>query len=71
MDDEVAKGYHAAVTSLDCERWTRLLLILQRHTGHTHSAKCLPAAVQAVEETLRVRPRRRVELVRDHRETLR
>lgn len=63
MDDGLAKGYQDAVTSLVCERWTRLLLTLQRYTGHTHSAECLPAAVQAVEDLLGVRPRRRVELV--------
>jgi hypothetical protein len=71
MDGEVAKGYQAAVTSLVCVRWTRLLLTLQRYTGQTHSAECLQAAMQAVEETLGVRPRRRVELVRDHGEAIR
>jgi hypothetical protein len=67
MDDEVQKGYQAAVTSLACERWTRLMLTLQRYAGRTKSAQCLQAAVQAVEQLLRVRPRRRVELVRERR----
>lgn len=67
MDDEVKKGYQAAVTSLVCERWKRLMLTLQRYTGRTNSAECLQAAVQAVEQLLRIRPRRRVELVRERR----
>ena len=28
MNDKVAKGYQAAITSLVCERWGRLMLIL-------------------------------------------
>jgi hypothetical protein len=67
MDDEVKKGYQAAVTSLVCERWTRLMLTLQRYAGRTKSAECLQAAVQEVEHLLRVRPRRRVELVQERR----
>jgi hypothetical protein len=67
MDDEVKKGYQAAVTSLVCERWKRLMLTLQRYTGRTNSAECLQAAVQAVEQLLRMRPQRRVELVRERR----
>jgi hypothetical protein len=63
MDDEVSKGYQAAITSLVCERWQRLLLTLQRYSGRTQSAECLQAAVQEVEELLGVRPRRRVALV--------
>jgi len=63
MADEVSKGYQAAVTSLVCERWERLLLTLQRYPGRTLSAACLQAAVREVEEVLQVRPRRRVELV--------
>lgn len=63
MDDKVQKGYQAAITSLVCERWRRLLLTLQRYAGRTQSADCLQAAVQEVEALLQVRPRRRVELV--------
>jgi len=63
MDDEVSKGYQAAITSLVCQRWQRLLLTLQRYSGRTQSADCLQAAVQEVEGVLGVRPRRRVELV--------
>lgn len=65
MDDGISKGYQAAVTSLVCERWKRLMLTLQRYTGRTSSAECLQAAVQAVEQLLGIRPRRRVELVQE------
>jgi hypothetical protein len=68
MDDEVQKGYQAAVTSLVCERWSRLLLTWQRYAGRTLSADCLQAAIQAVEQVLEVRPRRRVELVQQRRQ---
>jgi hypothetical protein len=68
MDDEVQKGYQAAVTSLVCERWGRLLLSLQRYGGRTLSADCLQAAVTEVEAVLQVRPRRRVELVQARRQ---
>lgn len=71
MEDGISKGYQAAVTSLVCERWNRLMLILQRYTGRTHSAECLQAAVQAVEELLGVRPRRRVKLLQSRRRELR
>lgn len=70
MDDEVSKGYQAAVTSLVCERWGRLLLTLQRYPGRTLSAECLQAAVKEVEEVLQMRPRRRVELVQGRRQEL-
>jgi hypothetical protein len=70
MDDEVSKGYQAAITSLVCERWQRLLLTLQRYSGRTQSADCLQAAVQEVEELLGVRPRRRVELVHARRQAV-
>lgn len=68
MEDDVSKGYQAAVTSLECEQWNRLMLTLQRYTGRTLSAECLQAAVRSVEELLGVRPRRRVELVRKRRQ---
>jgi hypothetical protein len=70
MDGEVRKGYQAAVTSLVCERWKRLMLTLQRYTGRTSSAECLQAAVQALEQVLSVRPRRRVELIQARRRKL-
>ena len=67
MDDDIKKGYQAAVTSLVCERWDRLLLTWQRYEGRTLSAECLQAAVREVEAVLQVRPRRRVELVQARR----
>jgi hypothetical protein len=70
MDDGISKGYQAAVTSLVCTRWKRLMLTLQRYTGRTSSAECLQAAVQAVEQLLGVRPRRRVELIQERRRKL-
>jgi hypothetical protein len=70
MEDGIKKGYQAALTSLVCERWKRLMLTLQRYPGRTLSAECLQAAVRAVEELLGVRPRRRVELIRQRGEEL-
>jgi hypothetical protein len=70
MDDDVHKGYQAAVSSLVCERWGRLLLSLQRYGGRTLSADCLQAAIAEVEQLLQVRPRRRVELVQSQRQLL-
>jgi hypothetical protein len=70
MDDDVSKGYQDAIASLVCEQWTRLLLILQRYTGRTHSAECLQAMVKEIEQVLGVRPRRRVELVQARRDDL-
>ncbi len=68
MDDGVSKGYQAAVSSLVCERWGRLMLTLQRYAGRTLSAECLQAAITEVETLLQVRPRRRVELVQARRQ---
>jgi hypothetical protein len=70
MDDQVSKGYQAAITSLVSEQWQRLLLSLQRYPGRTLSAECLPTAVREVEELLQVRPRRRVELVQARRQEM-
>jgi len=67
MDDGVRKGYQAAVTSLVCERWTRLMLTVQRYAGRTKSATCLQEAVQEVEDLLGVRPKRRVWLIQERR----
>ncbi|MDI6770821.1 MAG: hypothetical protein QMD04_14265 [Anaerolineales bacterium] len=70
MDDDVRKGYQAAILSLVCERWQRLLLALQRYTGRTHSAECLQAMVRELEQVLGMRPRRRVALVQTQRQAL-
>ena len=67
MDDGISKGYQAAVTSLVCERWTRLMLTLQRYAGRTKSAECLQEAVHQVEHRLNVRPKRRIWLIRERR----
>jgi len=63
MDDGISKGYQAAVTSLVCERWTRLMLTLQRYAGRTKSAECLQEAVHQVEHLLVMRPKRRIWLI--------
>jgi hypothetical protein len=70
MDDEVKKGYQAAVASLVCDRWGRLMLSLQRYGGRTLSAECLQATLSEIEQLLQVRPRRRVELVQARRQEL-
>jgi hypothetical protein len=63
MDDEVANGYQAALTSLSGGPCARLLLSSQRYPGRAQSAACLPAAVRQMESALGLRPRRRTELV--------
>ena len=70
MADDVHKGYQAAILSLVCERWQRLLLALQRYTGRTHSAECLQDMVQELEQVLGMRPQRRVTLVQAQRQAL-
>jgi hypothetical protein len=70
MGDSVSKGYQAAVSSLVCERWNRLMLSLQRYAGRTKSAECLQEAVQEVEQLLGVRPKRRVWLIQERRRRL-
>ena len=70
MDGEVAKGYQAAITSLVGWQYGRLLLTAQRYPGRQQSAESLQAAVGAAEDVLKVRPRRRVELVQARREQL-
>lgn len=68
MDDDVHKGYQAAIVSLVCERWQRLLLALQRYPGRTRSAECLQDIVRELEQILGMRPRRRVDLVQARRQ---
>ena len=64
MDDTVAKGYQAAVTTLSGGPSGRLVLSSQRYPGRTKSAECLRAAVRQLEQALGVQPRRRPDLVR-------
>jgi hypothetical protein len=70
MDDAVAKGYQAAISSLSGAPQGRVLLNTQRYGGRTKSAECLRAAVVAVEQTLGLRPRRRTALVQAQVTTL-
>src|SRR3990172_9135780 len=70
MDDDVHKGYQAAIVSLVCERWQRLLLALRRYPGRTHSAECLQDMVRELEQILGMRPQRRVDLGRARRQAL-
>ncbi len=70
MADKIAKGYQAAVTSLVCERWGRLMLTLQRYSGRARSQDCLVEAVREVEQLLGKRPRRRTSLVKGRIEKL-
>jgi len=70
MDDALAKGYQAAISSLSGEPTGRVLLSSQRDGGRAKSAECLRAAVEAVEQTLGVRPRRRTALVQARSATL-
>jgi hypothetical protein len=63
MDDAVAKGYQSAISSLSGGPSGRLLLATQRYGGQAKSAECLQEAVAAVEATLRLHPRRRVEVL--------
>jgi hypothetical protein len=71
MDDAVAKGYQAAISSLSGAPQGRVLLNTQRYGGRTKSAECLRAAVVAVEQTLGLHPRRRTALVQNQVTTLR
>lgn len=64
MDDAVAKGYQAAITTLSGGPSGRLVLSSQRYPGRTKSAECLRAAVRQMEQVLGVHPRRRPDLVR-------
>jgi hypothetical protein len=66
MDDAVAKGYQAALTTLSGGPSGRLVLSSQRYPGRAKSAECLRAAVHQMEQVLGVHPRRRPELVRQH-----
>lgn len=70
MDDAVANGYQSAISSLSGGPTGRVLPASQRYSGKASSAECLRGAVHAVEQTLRLRPRRRVEVVRGQLEQL-
>jgi hypothetical protein len=63
MDDAVTNGYQSAICSLSGGPTGRLLLASQRYSGKATSADCLAAAVTGLEQTLALRPRRRVEVI--------
>ena len=63
MDDEISKGYQAALTSLTGGPCGRLLLSSQRYPGRAQSAECLQAAMREMEHVLGLHPRRRTEQV--------
>src|ERR687885_715727 len=52
MDDAVAKGYRAAITTLSGGSGGRVVLSSQRYPGRTKSAECLRAAVRQMEQAL-------------------
>lgn len=70
MDDALANGYQAAISSLSGPSIGRVLLSCQRYAGRTKSAECLCAAVAALEQILGLRPRRRTELLHAQLATL-
>jgi len=70
MADDVHNGYQAAIVSLVCERWQRLMVALKRYPGRTHSAECLQDMVCELEQLLGVRPSRRVNQVEARRQAL-
>lgn len=70
MADDVHNGYQAAIVSLVCERWQRLMVALKRYPGRTHSAECLQDMVRELEQILGVRPSRRVSLVETRRQAM-
>jgi hypothetical protein len=65
LDDALANGYQAAISSLSGPATGRVLLNCQRYAGRAKSAECLRAAVAAVEQTLGMHPRRRTELIQE------
>ncbi len=54
MDDAVAKGYQAAITTLSGGPCGRLILSSQRYPGRTKSAECLRAAVLRMASAVRI-----------------
>src|SRR5258707_4538978 len=64
MDDEIRLGYQAGVVSLQSPTYGRLWLSVAHHPGDTVSCTQAEALVLAAEARLRLRPRRRTELLR-------
>jgi len=63
MDDEVRLGYQAALLSLSGQAVSRLWVVGQHWPGNARPGECLRGLIRAAEAKLKVRPRRRVELV--------
>src|SRR5215510_12222648 len=70
MDDALCKGYQTVISSLSGGPTGRVLLSCQRYGGQAKSAECLHAAVQSLEQSLGLHPRRRPELVHSQLATL-
>jgi hypothetical protein len=64
MDDDIRLGYQAGVVSLESPTYGRLWLSVAHHPGDTVSCTQAEALVLAAEARLRLRPRRRTELLR-------
>ena len=63
MADEVRLGYQAALVSMESPSYGRLWLSVAHHPGDTVSSTQMEAMVQAAEEAVGRRPRRRTELL--------
>lgn len=68
--DQVGLGYEAALAALTSPSYGRLFLAGFHHPRHTVSLPRLQKMVQAAEEALGYRPRRRTELVRQRLQAL-
>src|SRR5713226_5153820 len=64
MDDDIRLGYQAGVVSLESPTYGRLWLSVAHHPGDTVSCTQAEALVVAAEASLKRRPRRRTELLR-------
>jgi hypothetical protein len=63
MGDGVGLGYQMAQVSMPTQRYGRQWLAGFHHPGDTVSAECLKELILAAEERLKIRPRRRPELL--------
>ena len=64
MNDDIRLGYQAGVVSLESPTYGRLWLSVAHHPGDVVSCTQAEALVLAAEARLRLRPRRRTELLR-------
>lgn len=69
MDDDIRLGYQAGVVSLQSPTYGRLWLSVAHHPGDIVSCTQAEALVLAAEARLRLRPRRRTELLRQRLHT--